>query len=200
MTSLEGFPPEDDLQIRAREGSPLSDRDARELYPELRQLAEEEEGVTADRVVDRAEDPDSVLHDHFEWDDRVAAHRYRLSQARDILRSIEVEIIDTGGSKRRVREFHVVQGNGDRDQEESSGSGSRKKGRYMTVDQVNKSERRRKEVVGKALRQLFSWHSTYEDYRHVFNLEEERDLIDLLDLIGELREENGDEDKEGEDE
>lgn len=44
-------------------------------------------------VVDAARDPTHVLHNHFEWDDTVAAERFRLSQARRLIRSIELVVI-----------------------------------------------------------------------------------------------------------
>jgi hypothetical protein len=42
--------------------------------------------ITADSVVEAAKDPANVLHGEFEWRDDVAAHRYRLQQARQLIR------------------------------------------------------------------------------------------------------------------
>ena len=42
-------------------------------------------------VVLDAEDPASPLHDHFEWSDEKAAAKYRLEQARSLIRSVRVE-------------------------------------------------------------------------------------------------------------
>lgn len=47
--------------------------------------------VPAD-VVEAARDPESPLHHHFEWDDSEAAQRYRITQARTLIRSVLVEI------------------------------------------------------------------------------------------------------------
>ena len=45
------------------------------------------EGVLrAEDVVETARDPDSPLHRYFEWDNGVAAHQYRLEQARHLIR------------------------------------------------------------------------------------------------------------------
>lgn len=38
-------------------------------------------------VVERAKDPDSPLHSHFEWDDAKAAESHRLNQARQIIQA-----------------------------------------------------------------------------------------------------------------
>lgn len=48
--------------------------------------------INAEIVAAAAEDSSSSLHDAFEWDDDVAAHQYRLTQARKILRSLRVVI------------------------------------------------------------------------------------------------------------
>jgi hypothetical protein len=43
-------------------------------------------------VVTDARDPTSPLHSHSEWDDSVAAERYRLSQARSLIRSVKINV------------------------------------------------------------------------------------------------------------
>jgi hypothetical protein len=45
--------------------------------------------VTASLVVDAARDPDHPWHDHFEWDNEAAAERWRLTQARQLIRSVK---------------------------------------------------------------------------------------------------------------
>lgn len=42
--------------------------------------------VTAAAVVDKASNSDHPLHKHFEWDDSKAAEKYRLAQARQLIR------------------------------------------------------------------------------------------------------------------
>lgn len=56
-------------------------------------LALEQDGrlVPAD-VVEAARDPRSPLHSHFEWDDSTAAEKYRIEQARTLIRSVKVEV------------------------------------------------------------------------------------------------------------
>lgn len=46
-------------------------------------------------VVDAARDTKSVLHRHFEWNDKAAAEKFRLDQARSLIRCIHVENEDT---------------------------------------------------------------------------------------------------------
>ena len=50
--------------------------------------------LTPTSIVEAARDRKSVLHRHFEWDDKVAAESFRLDQARSLVRSIHVESAD----------------------------------------------------------------------------------------------------------
>lgn len=42
--------------------------------------------ITPAAVVERASDPDSALHSHFTWDDTEAGHKWRMEEARRLLR------------------------------------------------------------------------------------------------------------------
>ena len=62
--------------------------DPHEAYMELQTLEE----VTAENVVELARNPDSVLHDDFEWDDTIAGEEWRKHQARVMICNLVVEI------------------------------------------------------------------------------------------------------------
>lgn len=49
--------------------------------------------LTPAAVVEDARSKKSPLHDQFEWDDGEAAHKYRLEQARTLIRSVRVEVV-----------------------------------------------------------------------------------------------------------
>lgn len=51
-------------------------------------------GLTPKNVVDASRPEDSPLHNEFEWDDEVAAEKYREVQAGHIIRSIIVDVED----------------------------------------------------------------------------------------------------------
>jgi len=57
-------------------------------------------------LVEEATDPDHALHDRFEWDDRRAAHEYRLDQAAQLIRSVRVRFI-VGDEEVRVNRYHA---------------------------------------------------------------------------------------------
>ena len=59
--------------------------DAQKVYEEIG-----EDAVTPEEVVKKAQKKNSELHKLFEWDDTVAAHKYRLEQARLVIRMLVV--------------------------------------------------------------------------------------------------------------
>ncbi len=81
--------------------------DIREQLAEIRQRR----GVlTAAVVLDEARDPAHPLHDRFEWDDSAAAERYRLEQARNIIRSARIVYRDPTETSPagNIRAYHSV--------------------------------------------------------------------------------------------
>ena len=61
--------------------------DAEKCFAEMQELDE----ITPENVLLAAEDEESELHKCFEWDDSVAAEKYRLSQARQIIQFLVVK-------------------------------------------------------------------------------------------------------------
>jgi len=53
---------------------------------------EADDKLTAENLIDKARDPDNPAHDHFEWDDSVAAHEHRLEQARALIRRPRIRV------------------------------------------------------------------------------------------------------------
>lgn len=61
------------------------------IYEHLQRLARRGR-LTADMVLGDAKKKASVLHSEFEWNDRIAAHRDRLRQARVLIAEVKVYI------------------------------------------------------------------------------------------------------------
>lgn len=61
--------------------------------------------LTPDAVLADAESVDSPLHGYFDWDDTSAAHKYRIDQARTLIRSVRVVMNET---KRQVSSIAYV--------------------------------------------------------------------------------------------
>lgn len=79
---------------------------SRAVANELQKIYDENGELTAPLVLSEAASPSSPLHRHFEWDDSVAGQKYRLEQARDLIRSVRIEVLDDSPSgPRRVRAY-----------------------------------------------------------------------------------------------
>lgn len=61
--------------------------DAQTCAEEILSIGEE---ATAKQIVDKARDNRTELHKCFEWDDSVAAEKYRIEQARDIVANLVI--------------------------------------------------------------------------------------------------------------
>ena len=56
------------------------------IFDELEQIRKRGKGILyPEAVVSFALDEDTALHSHFEWDDSVAAHQWRLQQGRQLI-------------------------------------------------------------------------------------------------------------------
>jgi hypothetical protein len=63
--------------------------DPQQAYDEIMTL----ETITAENVVNLARNENSVIHDDFEWNDTVAGEKYRVLQAKEMLRMFVTENI-----------------------------------------------------------------------------------------------------------
>ena len=74
-----------------------------DAFDELNALSERNEGnLLPEQVVEAARDHVSPLHKHFEWDDSVAAEAWRKNQARQLIQSYRIHVVDDRGD-RQVR-------------------------------------------------------------------------------------------------
>lgn len=101
---------------------------------------------TPEDVVKLARPKTSPIHEFFEWDDTVAAARWRIQQARQLISSIVVHIEDQD-----VKAFHSVVVNEHRG--------------YMPVNQAMKAPDIWEQVISDALDDLNGWRIRYEKYK-----------------------------------
>lgn len=57
--------------------------------------------VNPEIIVEKAKDENNILHNCFEWDDTKAAHKYRIEQAKEIIRCLVIQT-DKGEKTRAV--------------------------------------------------------------------------------------------------
>lgn len=63
-----------------------------EAIAEIKALEDRSGRLTPEQVVDAARSPSSAIHECFEWDDSTAAEKYRVEQARDLLKRVKIEV------------------------------------------------------------------------------------------------------------
>lgn len=67
---------------------------------------------TSQELVELAKNPSTELHKCFEWDDSKAAHKYRIRQAHDVARSLQITYIDTRGDDPEEKSVRMFYNNG----------------------------------------------------------------------------------------
>ena len=97
--------------------------------------------LSPEELVNVSRDEQSPLHGMFEWDDTVAAERYREVQARKIIRSVEVVLAD---SPIPQRAFQTVEPKV-----------------YQTIERVMDSEQMRQILLKNAKRELEAFRRKY---------------------------------------
>lgn len=76
----------------------------KKVIDELRRIESERGLLIPSEVVEAARPATSPLHPHFEWDDSAAAEKYRIDQARNLIR-VCVEYVGNGDSRRKIDAF-----------------------------------------------------------------------------------------------
>ena len=78
------------------------------LRDQLQSIYEARGRLTPKILVDEARDPAHPLHSRFEWDNDVAAERYREAQAGELIRSVKISYRATSGRPASVNAFQSV--------------------------------------------------------------------------------------------
>lgn len=128
-----------------------------ELFEEL----ERRDGkLTPEAVLDAARSTDSIIHDDFEWDNTVAAEKFRLGQASNM---ISLLIVVSDEDKPAVRGFV------------NCNSGIQKGG-YVNIGRAMANDDVKAVVLSNARRELEIFQSKYNKYS---------ELADVLEPIAE---------------
>lgn len=76
---------------------------AEKCYRECETLSE----ITPENVLDKARDDSTELHKCFEWDNSIAGEKYRLIQARDVIRHFVVEYKKDEEEPQKIRTYQI---------------------------------------------------------------------------------------------
>jgi hypothetical protein len=144
-------------------------------YAEVERIRSEYGEITAKILLDVSRNKDSVFHDYFNWNDADAAEKYRLRQARDLLKNIQVNIV-SDGEARNVRVYEIVK--------RKDGEGIYKNIETLTSDDV---EYVRQQVV-KALMSYRNKLATYDQFKlsvkHLDNAISELEVLATVEVAG----------------
>lgn len=143
-----------------REDEPLRIKGAGKADPQvfgeaLAKITESNGGLLEpEDVVAAAREDEHPLHQHFEWNDSVAAHHFRLDQARSIIRVVRV--IDDEATDGTSRAFLSVKDDG--------------KVSYRSITDVKSSLQLQMAVLNQAERDLMAFERRYQDMMDVCDL------------------------------
>jgi len=70
----------------------MNARNKQQIEERIQEIADQKGNLTPDALIEDAKDPDSPLHNEFEWDDAKAAMEARRETARRLIRSVRVVV------------------------------------------------------------------------------------------------------------
>lgn len=105
--------------------------------------------LTAKNVLEASRPKKSLLHNCFEWNDGIAAEKYRLQQARVLINNVQVSIVSSGGDTLDIPFYEVVKD---------------KKGKrnYVDVSSIVNNTSYSDQIRSKAKSELHYWKNKYE--------------------------------------
>lgn len=116
----------------------------------IERLTKRHNGVLeASDIVEAARPETSPLHDHFQWDDAAAAELYREDQARELVRSLTIDVSRSNLEARPIRAFVNVETGGER-------------GYVPTVTAMSSAELRL-QVLARAWDELEAWRARHAE-------------------------------------
>jgi hypothetical protein len=106
--------------------------------------------LTPKNLLERARSGNSAVHDHFEWDDGVAAEHHRLSQAGELIRAIAIDVTRSNiEPPKPIRAFVSVEREGVRS--------------YTSTVHAMSDVDLRRQVLAKAFADLEVWRQKHAD-------------------------------------
>lgn len=138
------------MKFKFRQGSPYKDGNAQEIGEYLKK-AFPDSNFKPDQVIQVARPKNSPLHKYFEWDDTLAAEKWRLKQAQQLVSALYVEV-----KEGPIRAYeHVYLEEFDRNA-------------YMDNESVANAPELYTQVLDAAKRELIFWKTKFEKCRSHF--------------------------------
>ena len=116
---------------------------------EFERIEKEHGKVTSELLLKDAEPEDSPLHELFEWDDAVAGHKYRLTQATNVIINLAIEV-EKEQKPKKIRAYYNV-------------SDSERKGRFINAETAFANPDTKEIILKRAYREMQSFMQKYEN-------------------------------------
>lgn len=127
------------------------------IKQELEALAEANNGLLhPEKVVEFAKDPATALHSRFEWDDTEAAEKYRVWQARQLIK-VTVTVLPNENED----EFKVIPLFVSLKEDRQNGGG------YRTLVDVMNDDQMRKRLLSQAYNDFKLWQKKYQQLKEL---------------------------------
>ena len=114
---------------------------------------ENRDSIDPESLVNAAKAKRHPLHTEFEWDDSVAGHEYRLTQARSIIRHIIIPA-ETSKTGRNVRMYEM-------ERLPAQPGERRPKAVYKTTEDILRDPESRAALLARALRELMAFRNRF---------------------------------------
>ena len=148
-------------EFKPKAGAHLTVEQAVEYGKRIDWLASKQSGsITPKEVLADAMNKTSPLHGYFEWDNSIAAEKWRVSQANYLLRSIEVVVTRSDGTEMQVRQYYSITEQTEDGREQS----------YYMLGVVLNDADKRAAVIADAFREVENWRLRYEQYSEFENI------------------------------
>ena len=142
-------------QIKWKKGYRNSGIDPAAAHAELERLRTAGDGkLKPAEVVSAAKNENSVLHPAFQWDGRKAASEWRLYQARNLIRSIEIVLVDNPDIQTRAYEVRTISAD--------SKTPSPTINVYSSIEDILADPMARDELLGRAIKDALTFRRRYQ--------------------------------------
>jgi hypothetical protein len=126
----------------------------------LIKIAEDNHGyLKPEKIVAAAEDPNSPLHDQFQWDDTEAARHYRNIQAGVLIRMIKITVVRKSVDA-KVIDVSTTRGFQSLPSDRTADS---ELGSYQATETIMAAPEKREEILQTVLRELAAYRKRYAE-------------------------------------
>lgn len=141
---------------------------AQKAGEELARIEAKHGGLKPSQVVDESRPEEAVLHPVFEWNDEIAAEKYRNVQAGQIIRSVRVVSESPDGQKEKTPAYVSVVRVVDEDKSHRE---------YVSTSRAMGNEEWKRGVLAEALDQLRAFARRYKQLGELAGLSQEVESI-----------------------